>query len=193
MIADILVFLKDRLNAHLNLISGSVIGGASEDKVVFIDGDQKPDSISFKLGAVSILLFNIEQDNTLRQADSYKRIASDGSTLKINPDIILNLYILLVAKFSDYKEGLQYLTVILRYFQANPYFDQQNAPELLGIDHLAIELNTQTTTQQNELWGVLRSCYIPSLVYKIKAVTFTDEAGLPIADASEIILNTGQL
>jgi Pvc16 N-terminal domain len=193
MIADILVFLKDRLNFHLNLFTVDGNVGASEDKVVFIDGDQKPDSISFKLGAVSILLFNIEQDNTLRQADSYKRIASDGTAQKINPDIILNLYILLIAKFSDYKESLQYLSVILRYFQANPYFDQQNAPELLGIDHLAVELNTQTTTQQNEIWGVLRSSYVPSLVYKIKAVTFTDEGGLPLTDVSEIILNQEQL
>lgn len=192
MFAEILGFLKTRLNAHFNLLTN---GGqnASEDLVVFIDGDQKPDSISFKLGAISLLLFNIEQDNTLRQADSYKRIANDGSAEFINPDIIVNLYILLVAKFPDYKDSLRYLSLILRYFQANPYFDRQNSPDILGIDHFAIELNAQTTTQQNELWGVLRSSYVPSLVYKIKAVTFTDEAGLPLTDVREIILNQEQL
>jgi Pvc16 N-terminal domain len=193
MIADILVFLKNRLNAHFSLLSGSGLAGAGEDQVVFIDGDQKPDSISFKLGAVSILLFNIEQDNTLRQADSFMRVANDGTSHKVNPDIIVNLYILFVAKFKDYEQGLQYLSLILRYFQANPYFDRQNAPELQAINHMALELNTQTTTQQNELWGVLRSSYIPSLVYKIKAVTFTDEGQLPLVDISEVILNQEQL
>ncbi|WP_333873251.1 DUF4255 domain-containing protein [Methylobacter sp.] len=194
MIADILVLLKNRLNAHFLSLTGAGLADAGEDKVVFIDGDQKPDSVNFKLGAVSLMLFNIERDATYRQADHYVRVADDGSTRKVNPEININLYVLFVAKFKDYEQSLHYLSLILRYFQTNHYLDRQNTPELgKGIDHLALELNTLTTAQQNELWGILRSSYLPSLVYKVKAITFADEGGVPMVDVSEVVLNQKQL
>lgn len=194
MIADVLVLLKNRLNAHFQLLSGTGLAGAGEDKVVFVDGDQKPDSISFKLGAVSLLLFNIERDVINRQADNYVRVADDGTTRKVNPEININLNILFVAKFKDYEQSLHYLSLILSYFQANHYLDRQNAPELSpSVDRLVLELNTLTTAQQNELWGFLRSSYLPSLVYKVKALAFLDEGQMPVAEISEVILNQKQL
>jgi hypothetical protein len=194
MIADVMIFLKNRLNAHFSSLSGKGANDAGEDKVVFVDGDQKPDSISFKLGSVSLLLFNIERDVTLRQADNYVRIADDGKSRRVNPDITLNLYVLFVAKFKDYEQSLHNISQILRYFQANPYFDLQNAPDLgKTINHLTLELDPLSTTKQNELWGILRSSYVPSIVYKVKAVTFIDDGQIPIADISEVILNKEQL
>lgn len=194
MIADVLVLLKNRLNAHFQSLSGAGLAGAGEDKVVFVDGDQKPDSISFKLGAVSLLLFNIERDVINRQADNYVRVADDGTTRKVNPEININLNILFVAKFKDYEQSLHYLSLILSYFQANHYLDRQNVPELnTSVDHLVLELNTLTTAQQNELWGFLRSSYLPSLVYKVKALAFLDKGQMPVAEISEVILNQKQL
>lgn len=194
MIADVLVLLKNRLNAHFRSLSGAGLGDADEDKVVFIDGDQKPDSTSFKLGAVSLLLFNIERDAIHRQADNYVRFADDGTTRKVSPEININLHVLFVAKFKDYEQGLHYLSLIIHYFQANHYLDKQNAPELgKSIDHLTLELNTPTTAQQNELWGLLRSSYLPSLAYKVKTLGFADEGQLATAGVSEVILDQKQL
>ncbi len=99
-----------------------------------------------------------------------------------------------MAKFKDYEQSLHYLSLVLRYFQANHYLDRQNTPELSKtVDHLVLELNTLATTQQNELWGMLRSSYLPSLVYKVKAITFADEGGMPITDISEVVLSQEQL
>jgi hypothetical protein len=194
MIADVLLLLKNRLNAYFQSLSDDGLADAGEDKVVFVDGDQKPDSINFKLGAVSLLLFNIERDVISRQADNYARIADDGTTRKVSPEININLNIMFVAKFKDYEQSLHYLSLILSYFQINHYLDQQNAPELSkSIDHLVLELNTQTTAQQNELWGILRSSYLPSLVYKVKALAFIDEGQTPMAQTSEVILSQKQL
>lgn len=188
MISDILVFLINRLNEHFNILSGDA-SHATEEKVVFLDGDQKPDSITFKQNAVSVLLINIERDLTIRQPDNYVRVFEDGSSRKVNPDIILNLYVMFVPKYADYKHGLDRISLILSYFQVNPFFDQQNAPDLgRAINHLSIELNTLTTTQQNELWGMLRCSYLPSLVYKIKAATFIDDGELPVPAISEVNL-----
>jgi hypothetical protein len=194
MIADILVFLKKRLNAYIQSLEVTLLQEAGQDKVVFINGDQKPDSISFQQGTVSLLLFNIERDVVLRQADNFARVDNEGATRKINPDITVNLFILFVAKFNEYEQSLRAISQILRYFQANPYFNLQNSPDLgSAINHISLELDTLTTTQQSELWGILRCSYLPSLVYKVKAVTFTDEGQLPQADVKEIILNQGQL
>jgi hypothetical protein len=194
MIADVLLLLKNRLNAYFQSLSVDGLADAGEDKVVFVDGDQKPDAINFKLGAVTLLLFNIERDVISRQADNYVRVVDDGTTRKVNPEININLNIMFVAKFKDYEQSLHYLSLILSYFQINHYLDRQNAPELSkSIDHLVLELNTQTTAQQNELWGILRSSYLPSLVYKVKALAFVDEGQMPVAQTSEVILSQKQL
>ena len=57
MIDQALVFLRNRLDTHLGL--GQNPDESLEDLVVFLDG-QNMDPLTFKLGAVSILLINIE-------------------------------------------------------------------------------------------------------------------------------------
>jgi hypothetical protein len=76
MISEVLLFLKDHLNAYLSTKSGWSPETSQEDKVVFIDGENM-DPISFKLGAISAVLINIEEDNTLRGPDPYR--LSDGA------------------------------------------------------------------------------------------------------------------
>src|SRR5205085_10678589 len=91
MISEVLVLLKNLLNAHLSL--GQSPTESQEDRVVFLDG-QSMDPLSFKLGAVSVLLINVEEENVLRAPDLYSRVSSDGTRQKANPEIRLNLYVL---------------------------------------------------------------------------------------------------
>ena len=60
MISEILLFLKNHLNAYLSAKSGWNPEASQEDKVVFVDGEQM-DPVSFKLGTISALLINIER------------------------------------------------------------------------------------------------------------------------------------
>ena len=69
MISDALVFLKDRLNAHFK--AGQALDVSQEDPVVFLDG-QNMEPLTFKLGAISVLLINIEEENTLRPKQPIK-------------------------------------------------------------------------------------------------------------------------
>jgi len=184
MIGDVLALLKSQLNSHLNSFSASSGEAAGEDLVVFMDGDQKTDSISFKTGAVTVLLYRIEQENSLRQGDPYVRVLPNGTVQKVQPDICLNLYVLFVARFKDYGRGLRYLSQAIRFFQSHKVFNRQNAPELgEGIVELAVDFVTLTTQQQNELWGLLRTSYWPSITYKVRIIAFHDEDGLPPAEA----------
>lgn len=192
MIGDILVLLKTRLNSHFrSLVSGTP--GYSEDKIFFVDGGVKADQNPFKLDAVSVLLFNIEQDKTFRQAEPYSRLSSDGTSKKAQPDIVFNLYILFAVRFTTYEQGLHYLSLIVQYFQSHNYLNLNNTPELPeNIDHLIIELFSMTTAQQNELWGSLRTGYLPSVAYRVKAIIFRSEDTLAQSDISEFSIN-GQL
>ncbi len=110
MIGETLVFLKNHLNAYLN--SGRDPDESPEDKVVFVDCETM-DPLSFRLGAVSVLLINIEEETTLRPPDQYMRISPDGASQKVQPEIRLNLYVLFVVRFKQYEEVLRYLSLII--------------------------------------------------------------------------------
>ena len=64
MISEALVFLKNRLNTHLK--SGRSPDESQEEPVVFLDG-QNMEPLTFKLGAVSVLLINIEEETVGKQ------------------------------------------------------------------------------------------------------------------------------
>lgn len=174
MISDALTFLKDLLNEHLCARSGQSLGEA-EDKVVFIDGENL-DPISFKLGAVTCLLINIEEEKLLRAADPYLRVTADGTRVRVQPDIRMNLYVLFVARFKQYEKGLSYLSQILEYFQTNRVLDHQNSPALSDeIDRLTMELTTLAFAEQNEIWNALRTTYHPSVLYKVRMLVLQED------------------
>jgi hypothetical protein len=151
MINDALIFLKNRLNTQLSL--GANPNDSQEDKVVFLDG-QSMEPLTFKLGAVSVLLINIEEEKTLRAPDPYKQVTANGSFQKVNPEIRLNLYVLFVAHFKLYEDSLNYLSQIIRYFQQHRVFNHHNAPDLSeSIEKLLPELITLPFSQQNEVWN----------------------------------------
>lgn len=177
MISEALIFLKNHLNGHLSAQSGLSLGEI-EDRVVFLDGE-KLDPISFKLGAVTCLMINVEEEKVLRAADPYVRVAADGSHRRVQPDIRINLYVLFVARFSQYEQGLSYLSRIIEHFQAHRVFDHSNAPELSDrIERLIMELTTQSFAEQNEIWNALRTTYHPSMLYRVRMVVIRDDVAV---------------
>jgi len=161
------------LNAHFEERFG---GDVWEDKVVFLDGE-KMDPVVFRLGAVSALLLNIEQEGILRNADPYHALASNGTHLEVQPEVRLNLFVLFAARFKQYEQGLDYLSRIIQYFQNHRIFNAQNAPELdTQIERLILELKTLPFSEQNEIWNALRTTYHPSVLYKVRMLIFRDDA-----------------
>jgi hypothetical protein len=148
-----------------------------------------PLSIPFALGNVTALLINLEEENTLRSADPYVRVASDGIRQKVHPEIRINLYVLFVAHFKDYEQSLSYLSRIIQHFQCHRVFNHQNAPELSErIDQLVLELITLPFSEQNEIWGSLRTSYHPSVLYKVKMIVFRDEDAMSVSEVTEASL-----
>lgn len=188
MISDVLVLLKNRLNAYLT--AGWDPSESREDPVAFIDGENM-DPLTFKLGAVSVLLINIEEENVLRAPDMYRRSHADGTQQKIYPDVRLNLYVLFVARFKEYEASLSSLSQIVQYFQNQRVLNHHNTPDLPeDIDRLIIELVTLPFAEQNEIWNALRTTYHPSVLYRVRMIVFRDGDAVSPPTITETISRT---
>jgi hypothetical protein len=185
MIADVVGFLRDRLNTA---IPRDPSGGSAEDLFVYV-GANKEDSVSFTSNAVSMLLIRIEEETTLRRPDLFQAVAADGTRTRVEPEIRMNVFILFVARFpEDYRVSLHLLSRVIRYFQNHRVFTRENAPELSErIPQLVLELVTPSFAEQNEIWGTLRVSYQPSALYKVKMVVFQDDDGVPVIPTKEVI------
>jgi len=190
MIADVVQFLRDRLNQSVPRDSS---GGVAEDLFVY-PGPGKDDSVGFKSDAVSIMLVRIEEDTVLRKPDRYTHVSSDGSRQRAEPEIRMSLCILIVANYhDDYSQSLHHLSRVVRYFQNHRVLNQENSPDLKPeISQLILELITSSFSEQNEIWGTLRSAYHPSALYKVKLIVFQDEDSHPLTTVQELIQNVVQ-
>lgn len=186
MINDVLVMLKDKLNAYCRLKTGS-----AEDKVVFPDGSNL-DPAKFPNNSIVPMLVNFEEEKTIRSANRFQGVVRNGIKTEGNPSIPLNLIVLFVVKFTDYEQTMKFLSLIIKFFQSNRVHDQYNTPALNPeIGTLTMELLALPINQQNELWSSLRAAYQPSVLYKISMLTFHDSDSMEVAanDVSGIETN----
>jgi Pvc16 N-terminal domain len=192
VISDILVLLKNTVNEHLTASLGWVGPVPDQGPVVFLDSETG-DSLQLKLGSVTLLLVNLEEDHTLRPADPFRVTLPDGTTQRVQPAIQMNAYVLFAARFKDYEQGLRCISLILQFFQGRRVLDHVSTPALSDrIEKLTMELLTLPLSEQNHLWGVLRSSYQPSLLYKVRMVVFQDQDGLGAPEISEPVLRIHQ-
>ena len=188
MIGEVLVLMRDQLNAYLREQAGNVASNA-EDKVQLLDASGVADAVEFKVGKVTALLINIEQEQLLRPADAFLRQMPDGSSQRVQRELRLNLYVLFVVRFMVYEQGLSMLSNVLRYFQTHPVLDHSQLPNLNPeIDKLTFELVTLPLAEQNTVWSQLRTFYHPSLMYRVRMVVFRDTGGalLPPVQKTEL-------
>lgn len=188
MIGEVLVLMRDQLNAYLREQAGNVASNA-EDKVQLLDASGVADAVEFKVGKVTALLINIEQEQLLRPADAFLRQMPDGSSQRVQRELRLNLYVLFVVRFMVYEQGLSMLSNVLRYFQTHPVLDHSQLPNLNPeIDKLTFELVTLPLAEQNTVWSQLRTAYHPSLMYRVRMVVFRDTGGalLPPVQITEL-------
>lgn len=189
MIDLVLSFLKDRLNQAL---PRDRLTEPQEDLFVYV-GTDKDDSISFKSDALSMLLVRIEEETALRAPDRYARAAADGSRQRVEPEIRVNLWVLLVARFPDYLAAMRHLSRVIGYFQNHRVFTPDNAPDLgAGLQQVMLDLVTPTFSEQNEIWGSLRTAYLPSALYKVRLLVFQDSDPRALSATQELLQTVSQ-
>lgn len=131
---------------------------------------------------VTVMLVGLEEERREGKRP-YFRPTDDKQFLKLQPPVELDLLLLFIAHNSNYETSLRDLSDVIAFFQANPVFDEQKYPALNAavvepdkkpwqlIERLSFSLCNLSFEQQNNLWAMLGSKYIPSVVYKMKMLT----------------------
>jgi hypothetical protein len=126
-----------------------------------------------------LTLVNIEEERLAKSSNSYVRV-NDKVEYK-NPKIFLNLYCLFAVNHSSYDTSLQYLSLIIQFFQYRNYITHKNTPPDNGlaldskVERLVFEMVSMNSEQVNHLWAVLGGKYLPSVLYKVRMVTIEDD------------------
>jgi len=172
MIDKALGILVDGLQSYLVRLPGLNI--TSQEPVVLkhvVEFDGSPALPGDSLG---FFLVNIEEERVNRTQSAYIT-SRDGTVAHINPDVKLNLYIMIAANFSTYKTGLEFLSGAIRFFQSKNVFTPENTPNMdPAIRKLIVEMTTLSFEQQNHLWGSLGAKYLPSVMYKVRMLTIQE-------------------
>jgi Pvc16 N-terminal domain len=125
----------------------------------------------------SISLINIEEEKIFKSQIPTMVRTENGQYYKKEPDLKLNLYILICAYNKNYEDGLKFISKVISYFQVNNVFTQdENQNELpKSIEKLVVELHTATFEQQNQIWASLSTGYLPSVIYKVRMLIVENE------------------
>lgn len=161
-------FLTDELNTRLKLsaITQSV-------KIANINKDTNPDN------KIYITLVNIEEERVLKNQNHYfKTNPTDDKFKIINPEIKLNLYILVSAQFEteNYYEALKQISLVIKIFQGKNVFEKVDLVGDAGVlDTLILDMFPQTIDQNNSLWQTLGGNLVPSVMYKVRLLIVQDD------------------
>ncbi|MCP5275673.1 MAG: DUF4255 domain-containing protein [Burkholderiales bacterium] len=164
--------LATQLNQHLRRVYD-----LSEDMVVVsnlldMDGSISP-NINNKL---VIYLTNIEKDSVSRRSPGALEFGERA--VQSSAGLHFNLYVMLTANFSgtNYAEALKFLSSTISFFQRNPLFTHQNTPDMdRRIEKLILDIENLSIQDLSNLWSALGGKYMPSILYRIRMVTFDAE------------------
>lgn len=142
-----------------------------------------------------LTLVNVEEERISKSPNNFVRV-KDKVEYR-NPKIPLNLYCLFAVNHSSYDTALQYLSLIIQFFQYRNYIDHKNTPPDNGlfldqkIERLIVELVSMNSEQVNHLWATLGGKYLPSVLYKVRMIEIEDDTpGLQVDAISQMSLNS---
>lgn len=184
MIHTSLQFLTNELNQYLKLKTAT----PDVDRVFLTSVATESDGVVIPDSSLGLSLINVEEERIFKDQRT-SVINDEGITEHVNPEIRLNLYILLSANFQDtsrpdpsddYVEGLKQLSYVISFFQSKYVFTPDNSPAMAGIDpdlkKLVVELYSYSFEQLYNFWTVVGTKYLPSVLYRVRLVSFQERA-----------------
>ncbi len=123
--------------------------------------------------AAFLTLVNMEEDRISKSNDNF--IRRDRTITYQNPEVHLNLFLLFSVQLPSYTEALKRLSFIIQFFQQQNVFTPLTSPAIpTGVEQLILDLYTLSLSDVNNLWGVLGSKYLPSVMYKMRMITISE-------------------
>jgi hypothetical protein len=165
-----LQFLKNEINSYIKLQTGSATDVVNLSQLVDEMG-----KYAIKSETVGIALINIEEERfTKAQLPDYSYV--NGQHIKREPELKLNLHVIVAANFTHYDIALKYLSFVLTYFQSHPFFTPSEYPALdTGIAKLIVELQSLGYEQLNQIWAYIGGKQLPSVIYKVRLLAIQDQ------------------
>ena len=171
MLSQVIEEISRELNSFLTLSSSNTRKIVIPANVVDQDGSHG----SGLNNKIILSLINIEQEAFAANVQpSYQRTSQEDFN-KMPTPLSVNLYVLFSAYYDrkNYLEGLRYLSSLISFFQQKPVFDQQNTPTLNDqIEKLQFQVVSLTLSELSQLWGTIGAKYMPSIIYKIRMITY---------------------
>jgi hypothetical protein len=185
MIDSVLQFLTSELNLFLNQKAGTI-----DVKRILLSSVSSSGTVSIPNKTLGMALMNIEEE---KYAKDHRNIFRNtkGDIEARNPDLYINLYVLIYANFNDdgadssddYAEGLKQLSWVISFFQARSVFTPDVYPAMTELDssmeRLTAELFSFTFEQMHNFWSLVGASYMPSALYKIGTLTIQENELLP--------------
>ena len=186
MLRTALEFLAEELNLYIKRKDKENFGNVD---TVIVSNLMKPDG-SFAVAAdqgndtfkIILTLVNLEEDR-IAESQQYFQKVNDRIVIN-NPPLNMNLHVLFSVFTTNYVSGLRLLSYVIGFFQTNTVFDTETHPHLNDkveankpwqlIGRIIADLHPISFEQQNNLWAALGAKYMPSVIYRIRTVTFTD-------------------
>jgi hypothetical protein len=188
MIQDALQFLTDEIDDYLTLQVGPSAAG-SWTALTNVATEQG--NWAIPNDTIGISLINIEEERVMKDQVTAHR-TSTGNVVHYNPELKINLYVLISAHFVngdgaaspsnlEYTEGLKRLSYVIQMFQGKNVFTPDNSTGLAGphgIKKLIVELYTYSFEQQYNFWSVVGAKYLPSVLYRVRMLTYQEKRPL---------------
>ena len=165
MIDTALKFLCDYLNQEITSPANPVVLGN-----ITKESDIQPDKIHLSL-------IHIEEERILKDVVYQKRLnPADNFYTTINPEIHLNLYVLVTYQYTaaiNYTEALKQLGNVVTVLQGKFVFTKPDLlkPAYEPLQQIVIELYSQSLDQSSNLWQAMGEKLSPSLLYKMRVVS----------------------
>jgi len=140
-----------------------------------------------------ISLINIEKETSRPYYHIRNQKMANGNFSDINPPERYNLDILVSSSFDDYGESLKFLDTAILFFQMNILLDPtsfSNIPD--GLNKLHFDNEKITYHQMHSLWTAMGAKYQPSVIYKMRLVTFQGDEPSGFSTAISNISNQAQ-
>ena len=121
-----------------------------------------------------VSLVNIEKETVPLPHRNGNYVSGDKALVGY-PSVNLNFYLMFAGNFSssNYEEALKFVSNTVGFFQGNPVFDHQSTPDLdERIEQLTLNIENLSMHDLSNLWSILSSRYLPSILYKVRMVTF---------------------
>jgi hypothetical protein len=178
VVPSIVSSLNEFIRNELNL---------QEDMVILTNPVDLKGNVNSQIdNKLCVFLQHLEEERVIKNG-SYQ---TNGG---INPPMHFSLYLMFVSNFPDpnYLESLRYLSLVLEFFQGIRVFDRSNSPQLsVNVDKVSMEYVNLDFKELTNVWSLLGLKYMPSLLYKLKLLSFTnslirEEVGTVIGNASQ--------